>query len=187
MYRPKSDINNGILNSYQLNVLSQKNPNQFNFNSQASSIVNNDLNGSNLLMFNTSKNAQNKPNYCHYEPTIAYLPTSTDLYFTSPTVDQSPFNTSYLTTPYLTTSLAQTGLAAKSLIHSASTFSTKTPFTATSVGINIKKRKRRFKKPLELRKVLPKNSLMLLHEYRPNVEYRFVCQSGPIHRPVFKM
>jgi len=28
---------------------------------------------------------------------------------------------------------------------------------------------------------------MLLHEYRPNVEYRFVCQSGPIHRPMFTM
>jgi hypothetical protein len=49
------------------------------------------------------------------------------------------------------------------------------------------KRKRHFKKPVELRKVLPKNSLMLLHEYRPNVEYRFVCQSGPIHKPTFCM
>lgn len=28
---------------------------------------------------------------------------------------------------------------------------------------------------------------MLLHELRPNVEYRFVNQSGPIHRPVFTM
>jgi hypothetical protein len=54
-------------------------------------------------------------------------------------------------------------------------------------GQIMKKRKRRCKKPLELRKVLPKNSLMLLHEYRPNVEYRFVCQSGPIHRPIFTM
>lgn len=38
-----------------------------------------------------------------------------------------------------------------------------------------------------MRNILPKNSLMLLHEYRPNVEYRFVCQSGPIHRPMFTM
>lgn len=59
--------------------------------------------------------------------------------------------------------------------------SSKTQF---SIGV---KRKRRFKKPPELRNVLPKNSLMLLHEYRPNVEYRFVCQSGPIHRPMFTM
>jgi hypothetical protein len=53
--------------------------------------------------------------------------------------------------------------------------------------IGIKKRKKRFKKPIELRKVLPKNSLMLLHELMPNVEYRFVKQSGPIHKPVFTM
>ena len=53
--------------------------------------------------------------------------------------------------------------------------------------IGIKKRKKRFKKPIELRKVLPKNSLMLLHELMPNVEYRFVKQNGPIHKPVFTM
>ena len=53
--------------------------------------------------------------------------------------------------------------------------------------VGIKKRKRRFKKPIELRKVLPKNSLMLLHELMPNVEYRFVKQNGPIHKPIFTM
>ena len=53
--------------------------------------------------------------------------------------------------------------------------------------IGIKKRKKRIKKPIELRKVLPKNSLMLLHELMPNVEYRFVKQSGPIHKPIFTM
>lgn len=192
MYRPKSD--NGILsnlNSYQLNVLTQKNPNQYQFNTTPTpaSIVNNDssLNSSNLFLFNTTKNAQqNNQNYYNYEPTIAYLPTSTDLFFTtSPPVDQ--FNTtSYLAAPYLATAapITQPTLNTKPLLP---TFSTKTPFTATSVGINIKKKKRRFKKPIELRKVLPKNSLMLLHEYRPNVEYRFVCQSGPIHRPIFTM
>lgn len=50
-----------------------------------------------------------------------------------------------------------------------------------------KKRKKRYKKPIELRKILPKNSLMLLHELIPNVEYRFLKQSGPIHRPIFTM
>ncbi len=53
--------------------------------------------------------------------------------------------------------------------------------------MGIKKRKKRFKKPIELRKVLPKNSLMLLHELMPNVEYRFVKQNGPIHKPIFTM
>ena len=48
-------------------------------------------------------------------------------------------------------------------------------------------RKRRYKKPIELRRVLPKNSLMQLHELRLNVEYRFICQRGPIHRPLFTM
>lgn len=70
-------------------------------------------------------------------------------------------------------------------------------FTDITIGANVvkspyvsnqfKKNRKKFKKPPELRRVLPKNSLMLLHELRQNVEYRFVSQSGPIHRPVFTM
>ncbi|RNA31431.1 double-stranded RNA-specific editase 1 [Brachionus plicatilis] len=70
-------------------------------------------------------------------------------------------------------------------------------FTDISIGASLaksafgsnhfKKNRKKFKKPPELRRVLPKNSLMLLHELRQNVEYRFVSQSGPIHRPIFTM
>ncbi|CAF0984317.1 unnamed protein product [Brachionus calyciflorus] len=60
---------------------------------------------------------------------------------------------------------------------------TKSPYVTNRFKLN----KKKFKKPPELRRVLPKNSLMLLHELRQNVEYRFVSQSGPIHRPIFTM
>jgi hypothetical protein len=79
-------------------------------------------------------------------------------------------------TSYLSTSFVTDGLPKPS----ASTF------TPMSLNIN-KKLKKRYKKPIEFRKVLPKNSLMMLHELRPNVEYRYVSQSGPIHRPEFTM
>lgn len=46
------------------------------------------------------------------------------------------------------------------------------PFSSFVVDLKGKRPKKRFKKPPEFRKVLPKNSLMLLHELRPNVEYR---------------
>jgi hypothetical protein len=59
------------------------------------------------------------------------------------------------------------------------------PLGLTSASII--KRKKRYKKPPELRNVLPKNSLMILHELRHHVEYRFVNQHGPIHRPMFTM
>ena len=60
--------------------------------------------------------------------------------------------------------------------------------TKNAFGSNLfKKNRKKFKKPPEFRRVLPKNSLMLLHELRQNVEYRFVSQSGPIHRPIFTM
>lgn len=36
-------------------------------------------------------------------------------------------------------------------------------------------------------RMLPKNPLMLLHELKPDVEYRFVSQTGPTHRPEFTM
>lgn len=52
------------------------------------------------------------------------------------------------------------------------------PFSSFAVDMKGKRPKKRFKKPPELRKVLPKNSLMLLHELRPNVEYRSVFLSG---------
>lgn len=182
LYRPKSDI-------YQLNVLPQKSS-QFQYGSPqtTASIVNND---SNSLLLSALKTAQAKPNYynSHFEPTIAYLPTSTDLFFTTnPGVDQTAFSTSYLAPSFAyATSAPAAGLGQQQqLAHSKPLIHSVAPFAAAT-AINIKKRKRRFKKPLELRKVLPKNSLMLLHEYRPNVEYRFVCQSGPIHRPIFTM
>ncbi len=151
-----------------MNILSNKN-NQFNFDSQAS--------------FLSKQNFYNS----QYEQAIAYLPAATtataanpaatDLFYTN-TFDQSAL--SYLPT-------ASFAYTTAPIISTKSLFNSKTPFTDTSIGTNIKKRKRRFKKPIEFRKVLPKNSLMLLHEYRPNVEYRFVCQSGPIHRPIFTM
>ncbi|CAF0751309.1 unnamed protein product [Didymodactylos carnosus] len=32
-----------------------------------------------------------------------------------------------------------------------------------------------------------KNSLMMLHEFKPNVEYKLISQTGPSHRPIFTM
>jgi hypothetical protein len=115
-------------------------------------------------------------NNTHYKPAssqLTFLPTSADIF--SYTSDKNQLHSTLGLQPTFT----DLTFSAKPIqIHS---FGSKTQF---SVGV---KRKRRFKKPPELRNVLPKNSLMLLHEYRPNVEYRFVCQSGPIHRPMFTM
>ncbi len=119
----------------------------------------------------------NNHQYKPATPSLAFLPTSTDLFYTT---DQSQL-TSRSAGLNITPSYTDITFGTKPLQISA--FNSKNQF---SVGINLK-RKRRFKKPPELRNVLPKNSLMLLHEYRPNVEYRFVCQSGPIHRPMFTM
>lgn len=96
---------------------------------------------------------------------LSYLPNSDCSYF----IDQAILPTTYLT-PTFTDLTFGANL-------------TKTPFVANRFKLN----KKKFKKPPELRKVLPKNSLMLLHELRQNVEYRFVSQSGPIHRPIFTM
>jgi hypothetical protein len=46
-------------------------------------------------------------------------------------------------------------------------------------------KKSRVKKPLELRKVLPKNALMMLHELRPSAEYRLISKTGLTHKPIF--
>jgi interleukin enhancer-binding factor 3 len=35
--------------------------------------------------------------------------------------------------------------------------------------------------------ILSKNALMLLHEYKPSIEYKLVAQTGPSHRPIFTM
>ena len=104
----------------------------------------------------------------------AYLPTNTDLYFQTNSTNQTLATAA--SSRYIAPAAAAatfTDLLTAKPMHMHS-FSTKTQF---SIGVNMNvKRKRRFKKPPELRNVLPKNSLMLLHEYRPNVEYRFVCQ-----------
>lgn len=91
--------------------------------------------------------------------------------------------------PYFSTTTPRynmTYLPATASQYNFSTASSSPSFLTTTMN-GLVKRKRRYKKPPELRKVLPKNSLMLLHEFRPNIEYRFLCQSGPIHRPLFTM
>lgn len=110
--------------------------------------------------------------------TTAYLPTSSsasDFFLAEP----SPFTTTYHHHPH----------SHHTHHHRVNKPITSYPITTFGGELNkgLKRPKKRYKKPLEFRKVLPKNSLMLLHELRPNVEYRFVSQSGPIHRPMFTM
>ena len=198
--------------NYQMNALQNKNSNtnlsQIQFNhSNTTSARQINLNGTNsLYMYSplkTSHQSQNfyaatQPRYDLTAPSIAYLHTAnTDvgsgLYFSN-TNNQHNTNslaTTSIPTGYVTTASTFADLAygtigsAKALTHP---FSTKNPYSTSAICLNgLKKRKRRYKKPPELRKVLPKNSLMLLHEFRPNIEYRFLCQSGPIHRPLFTM
>ena len=187
------------LNSnYSFNVLASKNSNytqstQFSTSSSSSNssstanttgLLNTEpslnCNSASLLFYNpkTPRNFYN-----HFDPGVTYLPNN-DLFLPPNANDQFTYlsgpNLSELTTfPTIVSSLQPQQQQTKPL-----TFTTKSPFTLQN---GIKKRKKRFKKPPELRKVLPKNSLMVLHELRPNVEYRFLCQNGPIHRPTFKM
>lgn len=172
--------------NYQLTVLpsvtknqTYSTSNQLQYSSTPSNLTTSDaasLNtANNSLLLQGYKNLQNRQNFNnyshhHYKPASAgltFLPTHTSLH------------TAGLN---LTPSFTDLAFGAKHTMQNY-TLNSKNQF---SVGLNMK-RKRRFKKPPELRNVLPKNSLMLLHEYRPNVEYRFVCQSGPIHRPMFTM
>lgn len=180
--------------NYQLNVLpsvaatkANNNNNSLTNPMQFSTSPTNVADTSSLLLYtNSSKNLQapsasiyNTSTHYH-KPTGAQQATTSQLTFlpTSHTADLFTSNTGLHSTHLA--GLHNPAYAAQPLqLHSFA--SSKTQF---SVGV---KRKRRFKKPPELRNVLPKNSLMLLHEYRPNVEYRFVCQSGPIHRPMFTM
>lgn len=157
-------------------------------NTSTSNLVNSDVNSSLLLYKNTKNSHHRQPFYNsnqHFKPNpLAFLPMQgTDIYYSTEQnqlISSQPTNTIH-SGFNLAPSITDLGFNNKPMqIH---TFNSKTQFT---VGLNVK-RKRRFKKPPELRNVLPKNSLMLLHEYRPNVEYRFVCQSGPIHRPMFTM
>ena len=193
----QKDVNNGVLNqfnsNYSLNTLSTKNSNlaQFSNSPQATScgLINSEsgLNCNNsMLLFNPTKSQQNRQNfYNHYDQSITYIPTN-DLFLTS-TSDQSQFATTFLSAPSLP-ELSYSGPILNASLQPSKqlvqTFNSKIPFSQQN---GIKKRKKRFKKPLELRKVLPKNSLMVLHELRPNIEYRFLHQTGPIHKPIFKM
>jgi hypothetical protein len=64
--------------------------------------------------------------------------------------------------------------------------STKFPNNITFLNGNSSRfKKSRIKKPLEYRKVLPKNALMMLHELRPSAEYRLVSKTGLTHKPIF--
>ena len=135
---------------------------------------------------------QDTQSYFNQPITAAYLPaTNADLYFT--TANSTDGLVTSIPAGYMASSLSDLTfrsalpISAKSLLYNTKTTVPFTTNASLNVCINGKKRKRRFKKPPELRKVLPKNSLMLLHELRPNVEYRFICQSGPIHRPIFTM
>ena len=137
---------------------------------------------------------QAQPRYDLTASSIAYLNAAnsvdaTGLFYANPSDQHHTSSLSATSIPagYVTAAptFADIAFGTKGLAHA---FGAKNPYSATSMCLNgLKKRKRRYKKPPELRKVLPKNSLMLLHEYRPNIEYRFLCQSGPIHRPLFTM
>ena len=213
LFRSK-DMSNGCLTTidpnYQLNFLSSsKNPNQLQFNGKTAAsngaisnqtLVNNDtnlnkiinLNNTNsLYMLNSAKPTHQKfytqPTY-EIASSIAYLPTATanecsSLFFSNSGDQLSTSMPSYVTPSFTDMSFGSLATNSKAIVQAINSAN---PYTG-AFGLNMKKRKRRFKKPPELRKVLPKNSLMLLHEYRPNTEYRFVSQSGPIHRPIFTM
>ena len=204
MYRTKelNDIAT-IDSNYQLNALQNKNSNtggliQLNSNATSSSVrptVN--LNNTNsIYMYNPLKNNQNfysthQPRYDLTTASITYLPTSNTnggaLFFPNSNSSANPLpSPGFLASNSAFADLAFGSLGSVKAL--AQTFNGKIPYGTTNICLNgIKKRKRRYKKPPELRKVLPKNSLMLLHEFRPNIEYRFLCQSGPIHRPLFTM
>jgi hypothetical protein len=191
-----------IDSNYQLNTLQNKNPStggliQLSTNT-TSSLVRPALNLNNtnsIYMYNPLKNNQNfyhthHPRYDLTSASITYLPTSNTnnaLFFPNSNASGSTLTNSGFVAPnsgYADLAFGSLGTV-KALSQS---FNGKIPYNATSICLNgLKKRKRRYKKPPELRKVLPKNSLMLLHEFRPNIEYRFLCQSGPIHRPLFTM
>ncbi len=140
----------------------------------------------------TTTKLQDTQSYFNQPLTAAYLPaTNADLYFT--TTNSADGLVTSIPAGYMASSLTDltfrstVPLATKSLLYNTKSSAAFATNASLNACINGKKRKRRYKKPPELRKVLPKNSLMLLHELRPNVEYRFICQSGPIHRPIFTM
>ena len=198
MANPTASINS----NYQLNTLQNKNSStggliQLSTNTTPS-LVRPALNLNNtnsIYMYNPLKNNQNfypshQPRYDLTSASITYLPTSNTngaLYFPNSNASASTLTTSGFVTPnsgYADLAFGSLG----SVKAFSQSFNGKIPYNATNICLNgLKKRKRRYKKPPELRKVLPKNSLMLLHEFRPNIEYRFLCQSGPIHRPLFTM
>lgn len=190
---------------YQLNALQNKssNPNLIQFNSNHANVASstsarpaiNLANANSIYMYSPLKTNHQSQNFystpARYDlstSSLAYLPTSSAngraLFFPNSNSQHNATSISTATLPttgYLATTPAFADIAYGAL-------NGKNPYTATNLCINgLKKRKRRYKKPVELRRVLPKNSLMLLHEYRPNIEYRFLCQSGPIHRPLFTM
>lgn len=98
--------------------------------------------------------------------------TTSSLSATTPT-HQTPTTT---TTPSTRSLLSSTPTNLNPSLISCDPFSrnrlVQIPFSSFVVDLKGKRPKKRFKKPPEFRKVLPKNSLMLLHELRPNVEYR---------------
>ncbi len=172
---------------------------QFNSNATSSSSVRPavSLNNTNsIYMFNPLKSSQNfytshQPRYDLTTASITYLPNSNTNSGALFIPNSNGSATALPPSGFVTSNSAFSDLtfgplgSVKAL---AQPFNGKIPYNTTSICLNgLKKRKRRYKKPPELRKVLPKNSLMLLHEFRPNIEYRFLCQSGPIHRPLFTM
>lgn len=125
--------------------------------------------------------------YLNTNGLTSYVPFATNITVAQPFYQQLCTQTDKLpTSNYITPSASSSSLFYS--YYPSTSLSDTIPIVPIGItSTNILKRKKRFKRPPELRNVLPKNSLMILHELRHQIEYRLVNQYGPIHRPVFIM